>query len=146
MIVGSDAVHRINPSIFSLNSSNFHDGVTCTTCHRAPASLEARLKNSILICFHVKQAPRSRRVSRAVFIIHRFCDATDKPYPAWFYGPNQEIIAVILRPKSPNRSCRFWGPNWETWATDFETKSEETVTTGFEAKLGETVPLVLRLN
>jgi hypothetical protein len=107
MVAGSDVVHHIDPSIFSLNSSNFHDGVTCTTRHRAPATLEARLENPILTCFHVKQAPRSRRVPRAVFIIHRFCDVTDKPYPAWFYGPNQEIIAVILRPKSSNRSCRF---------------------------------------
>jgi hypothetical protein len=44
----------------------------------------------------------------------RFCGATNKPKPAWFWGPNQETVAVILRPKSPNRSCWFWGPNWET--------------------------------
>jgi hypothetical protein len=42
---------------------------------------------------------------------------------------------VILRSKSPNRSCRFWGPNRKTWATSFEAKPGETVTTGVEAKL-----------
>jgi hypothetical protein len=43
--------------------------------------------------------------------LRRFCGATDKLKPTWFWGPNQETVAVILRPKSPNRSCRFWGPN-----------------------------------
>jgi hypothetical protein len=43
-----------------------------------------------------------------------FCGATDKPKPTWFWGPNQETITVILRPKSSNRSCQFWDPNWET--------------------------------
>jgi hypothetical protein len=41
---------------------------------------------------------------------------------------------VILRPKSPNYICRFWGSNWETWATGFEDKLGETVATGFEVK------------
>jgi hypothetical protein len=65
---------------------------------------------------------------------------------------------VILRPKSPNHSCRFWGPNRKTWATDFEAKSGETITTGFkgkpektittnfEAKPEKVVPVVLRPN
>jgi hypothetical protein len=66
--------------------------------------------------------------------LHRFYGASDKPKPAWFWGPTQETVAVILRPKSPNWSCRFWGPNWKT------------VATGFEAKPEKTVPMVLRLN
>jgi hypothetical protein len=45
--------------------------------------------------------------------LRRFCGAIDKPKPAWFWGPNQETVAVILRPKSPNHSYRFWGPNRE---------------------------------
>jgi hypothetical protein len=44
----------------------------------------------------------------------RFCDATDKLKPAWFWCPNQETITVILRLKSPNQSYRFWSPNRET--------------------------------
>jgi hypothetical protein len=40
-----------------------------------------------------------------------FCGATDKLNPAWFWG---QTVAVILRSKSTNRSCRFWGPNRET--------------------------------
>jgi hypothetical protein len=39
--------------------------------------------------------------------LRRFCGATDKLKPTWFWGPNQETVAVILRPKSPNQSCRF---------------------------------------
>jgi hypothetical protein len=66
--------------------------------------------------------------------LHRFYGATDKPKPACFLGSNQETIAVILRFKSPNRSYRFWGPNRETHATDFE------------VKMGETAPVVLKPN
>jgi hypothetical protein len=75
-----------------------------------------------------------------------FCATTDKPKLAWFWGPNQETVAVILRPKSPNRSCWFWGPNRETQAIGFEAKPGETITTDFEAKPGETVPVVFRPN
>jgi hypothetical protein len=50
----------------------------------------------------------------ALTSLHRFCGSTDKPKPAWFWGPNQETVTVILRPKSPNRSCQFWCPNRET--------------------------------
>jgi hypothetical protein len=53
---------------------------------------------------------------------------------------------VILRPKSPNRSCRFRDPNRETRATDFEAKLEKIVATGFEAKPVKTVRVVLRPN
>jgi hypothetical protein len=51
-----------------------------------------------------------------------FCGATDKSKLIWFLGPNQETITVILRPKSPNRSCQF------------------------EAQTGKPSILVLRLN
>jgi hypothetical protein len=44
----------------------------------------------------------------------RFWGATDKSSPPWFWGPNQETIAVILRPKSPNYSYQFWGPKQKT--------------------------------
>jgi hypothetical protein len=65
---------------------------------------------------------------------------------------------VILSHKSPNRSYRFLGTNWEIRATGFKAKSGETVTisfeaklektviTGFEAKPGKTVPVILRPN
>jgi hypothetical protein len=46
--------------------------------------------------------------------LRRFSGTTNKPKPAWFWGPNQETVAVILRSKSPNQSHRFWGPNRET--------------------------------
>jgi hypothetical protein len=48
------------------------------------------------------------------FSLRRFCGTTDKLKPTWFWGSNQETVAVILRLKSPNQSCQFWGPNWET--------------------------------
>jgi hypothetical protein len=46
---------------------------------------------------------------------------------------------VILRPKSSNRSCRFWDPNQDAVTADFDIKPPETVTAGFEAKSLETV-------
>jgi hypothetical protein len=45
---------------------------------------------------------------------HRFCGITDKQKPTWFSGPNQEIVVVILWPKSANQRCRFCGPSRET--------------------------------
>jgi hypothetical protein len=83
---------------------NLCDGATCTTQYRASASLEARLGNPSLTCFHVKQATRSRRVSHTIAL----------PSVLWH---NRQTVAylvlrhkprnMILRPKSPNRSCRF---------------------------------------
>jgi hypothetical protein len=52
--------------------------------------------------------------------LRRFYCATDKLKPTWFWGPNQKTVTVILRSKSPNRSCRFWGPNWKTVDLGFE--------------------------
>jgi hypothetical protein len=54
--------------------------------------------------------------------LRQFCDATEKPRPAWFWGPIQETVAVNLRPKSPNWSCRFWGPNQKTRPSGFKAK------------------------
>jgi hypothetical protein len=94
--------------------------------------------------------------------LRRFCGTTDKPKPAWFWGPNQEIVAVIeaqitkpelavLRPKLENpHPPWFWGSTkkpttgfevkpGETVATSFEAKLEKTVATGFEAKPAKTV-------
>jgi hypothetical protein len=112
---------------------NICDGATCTTRRCASTSLEIRLKNPSTTCFQVKQATRSRRVS-CVVLPRPFCGANDKPKPTWFWGPNQETVIVILRPKLPNRSCRFWGPNRENRAT------------GFEAKQRKSSPLILRPN
>jgi hypothetical protein len=70
--------------------------------------------------------------------LRRFCGATDKPKSAWFWGTNQEIVTVILSPKSPNHSRRFWGLNRETITAGFEAKPAETVAAGFEVKPLET--------
>jgi hypothetical protein len=94
--------------------------------------------------------------------LRQFCGATDKPKPAWFWGTNQETVAVILRPNHQTRAAGFeaqtrkpsttlvWGStkkptigfeakSGETVATSFEVKLEKTVTAGFEAKPPETV-------
>jgi hypothetical protein len=88
---------------------NLHDGATCTTRCRTSAGLEARLENPSPTFFHTKQAARSRRMSYVVASFHRFWGTTDKPKPAWFWGTNQETVTVILRHKSLNHNCRFWG-------------------------------------
>jgi hypothetical protein len=66
--------------------------------------------------------------------LHRFCGITDKLKSTWFWVPNQEIVVMILRSKSPNQSCRFWGTNQETLHH-----------LGFEAQ-PRNRPLVLRPN
>jgi hypothetical protein len=79
--------------------------------------------------------------------LSQFCGVTDKPKSKWFWGPNKEIVAVILRPKLSNWSCRFYCPRQKTRATNFEAKLGEiilvvltpnhwqTVKLGFEAQL-----------
>jgi hypothetical protein len=68
--------------------------------------------------------------------LHRFCGTTDKPKPAWFWGPSQETVAVILSSKPvlsilrttpENPSHRFWGQTKENSATSFEVKPEKTI-------------------
>jgi hypothetical protein len=59
---------------------------------------------------------------------------TDKPSPTWLWGPNQEIVVVILWVKSPNHSCQFWGPNQKTERVVLRSNREKPWT------------LVLRLN
>jgi hypothetical protein len=44
-VAGSDAAHRIDPSIFNFLRHNLRNGATCTTCCRASVSLQARLGN-----------------------------------------------------------------------------------------------------
>jgi hypothetical protein len=59
----------------------------------------------------------------------------DKPPPIWFWGPNQKIITVILRPKAPNHRPWFWGTNEQTDAVVLRPNHWQTVIIGFEAKL-----------
>jgi hypothetical protein len=60
--------------------------------------------------------------------------------------PNQEIVAVILRPKSLNHICQFWGPNRKTQAISFEAKPEKTIPAALRPNHWQTVSVVLRLN
>jgi hypothetical protein len=78
--------------------------------------------------------PPDLNASPAPSSLCQFCGATDKLKPAWFWSPNQEIVAVILRPKSPNQSYRFWGPNRETRRHQFWGQTWENCPSGFEAK------------
>jgi hypothetical protein len=113
----SDAICHIAHLSLTWTRLNIQNSATCTTRRCASASLDVRLENPSPTCFHVKQVTKSRCVLRTVFILHRFCRATNKPKLAWFWGPNQETIAVILSPKSLKRTCRFWGPNQKTTTT-----------------------------
>jgi hypothetical protein len=73
--------------------------------------------------------------------LRRFCGTIKKLKPAWFWGPNEETVAVILTPKSPNRSCKFWVPNRKTRATGFEAKPEKTVRVVLRSNHSQTVDL-----
>jgi hypothetical protein len=73
--------------------------------------------------------------------LHRFYVETDKPKFAWFWGSNQKTTAVILRAKSPNHSCRFWGPNRKTRPTGFDVKPEKTVRVVLRPNHSQTVAL-----
>jgi hypothetical protein len=69
-----------------------------------------------------------------------FCGTTDKPKPAWFSGPNQETVAVILRSNSPNWSCQFWGSNRETRSHRFWGQTGRNRRHRFWGQTGENHP------
>jgi hypothetical protein len=58
--------------------------------------------------------PLDLHVCPTLISLRQFYDATDKPKPVWFWVPNQDTVTVILRPKSSNRSRRFWDLNSKT--------------------------------
>jgi hypothetical protein len=112
----------------------------------ASASLEARLGNPSLTHFQTKEATRSRRVSRAIFILpsilwcnrqtiaHLVLMPKLKKPSRWFSRLNHQTAAVGFEAQT-DPSEWFWGQTTRTIATGFETKSRETVNLGFEAKL-----------
>jgi hypothetical protein len=81
----------IHPSSTCLQR-NLRDSATCTTHHRASASLQARLGNPSHTYFHAKQAARSRCVSHA-----------DLP-PSVLWRSRQTKAHLVLRHKP--RNCR----------------------------------------
>jgi hypothetical protein len=125
-------VTSTRPSLTS-SSCDLRDDATYTTCRCSSASFEtnwetlARLASrwSKLLDFFVCPAP---------FSSCRFCGATDKPSPAWFWGPNHETVAIILRHKSPNRSYQFWVPNQGTRRPWFWGSIKKPADLGFEAQ------------
>jgi hypothetical protein len=101
-----------------------HFHTTCVMMPYAPSTpclrhSRGQTRNTSPTCFQVKQAARSQCMPAPSSSFRRFCGTTEKPKPAWFWGPNQGTVPVILRPKSANHSCWFWGPNWETWSQQF---------------------------
>jgi hypothetical protein len=90
--------------------------------------------------------------------IHRFCGATDKPKPVWFWDPNQKTVAVILRLKLSNQSCWFWGINRKTlqhlgfeaqsrnWPPVLRSNREKPSPPVLRPNWRKLSPLVLRLN
>jgi hypothetical protein len=115
---------------------NLRDGATCTTRRRASVSLEARLGNPNLTCFHAKQAavPRYRppigfmvqSTNRSLFGF----EVETKKLSWWFWGPNHHRSCLFWGPtKKPsslvlrwNRHHWFWGQNRENRPNGFEAK------------------------
>jgi hypothetical protein len=93
--VESDAVHRINPSVFE-----FIFTWSPRWCHVHHSSLLlrqfwAKLKNSSPTCFQAKQAGRSRRVSRTVLLL------------SFFWRNRQTVVHLVLSHKSRNSRGDF---------------------------------------
>jgi hypothetical protein len=137
------------------SSHGLRDDGTCTIRRRTPTCLEARLENRSATCIQAKQVGRSQHMSR---VVH-------SPSVLW---RNRQIEArIVLRPKprnyhsdfkakSPNRSCRFWGPNQKPEplilrsnrkkpsSPVLRSNREKIVVTGFEVNPEKIVPVVLR--
>jgi hypothetical protein len=103
-------------------------------------------RNPSLTCFHVKQAVRSRCVSRAILILplvlwrnqQTIAYLVLRPKPrnhrGDFVGQITKPQLLVLRPKQRNPSEWFWGQIIRIVAIGFEAKQGETVDPGFEAK------------
>jgi hypothetical protein len=104
--------------------------------HHPPSrlrSLEARLKNPNATFFQVKQATRSRRVSRTILpplVLWRNrqikASMILRPKPRNRRGDFETQITKlelpVLRPKQWNLSHRFWGPTGENRTSGFDVK------------------------
>jgi hypothetical protein len=115
-----DAAHRIDPSIFGFIST--WPPWWCHVHHprRTYTSLEARPGNPSPTCFQAKQAARSQRMSRAVFILplvlwrnqqtiaHLVLRPKPKNYRGDFAGQITKPQLPVLRPKLGNPSGWFW--------------------------------------
>jgi hypothetical protein len=53
-----------------------------------------------------------------------------------FWGPNEETVIVILRSKSSSHRPLFWGPDQEIVAVVLRSNHWQTITTIFEARMG----------
>jgi hypothetical protein len=95
------------------SSRDLHGDATCTTHRRTSANFGANWETLAWLASR-RSNPLEFNTCPAPFSSHWFCGATDKLSPGWFWGPNQESVTMILRPKSPNHSCRFGGPIRET--------------------------------
>jgi hypothetical protein len=98
---------------------DLHDDVTCTIRVTPPLVLRQNWKTLVQLASRRSKPPDLDAGPTPSLSSHRLCGTTDKPSPTWFWGLNQETITVILRSKSPNCSCRFWGPNRETRSHQF---------------------------
>jgi hypothetical protein len=79
----------------SFTRRNLYDDATCTTCHHASASLEAKLKNPSATSLQTKQVTRSRCVSHTVL-------------PSSVLWRNRQTKAhLVLRPKPRNHRGDF---------------------------------------
>jgi hypothetical protein len=139
MVVWSDfhcvAPDAIEPTIFHFTFTWPSRWCHMHPHHRSFASFEAKLENRMSTCFMMKQAVGCRCMSsHRLYLIIDFEAQTDKPPPTWFWGPNQETVIMILRPKSPNHRPWFWGPNQETIAVVLIPNYWQTIATSFEAK------------
>jgi hypothetical protein len=94
----------------------------CTTRSRTSSSLKARLGNPSVICFQVKQAARSRRMSHIILPL------------SVLYCNQQTVIHLVLRLKPINRH------------EDFKAQITKPELSVLRPKPGNHKPLVLRLN
>jgi hypothetical protein len=76
----------------------------------------------------------------------RFCSATNKLKPAWFWSSNQKNIVVILRTKSSNRSYWFWGLNRKLIPVVLRPNHLQTVLVVLRPNHWQIIPVVLRSN
>jgi hypothetical protein len=134
----SNAAHRNDPSIFGFISTRPPRWCQMHHPRRASTSLESRLGNPSSTHFQAKQAARSQRVSRAVFILplilwcnrqiiaHLVLRHKPKNCHNNFVAQITKLQLSVLRPKLGNPKPPVLRPNWEKPSTLILRPNQET--------------------
>jgi hypothetical protein len=118
---------------------NLRDGATCTIHATSPPVLRLDWKTLARLT-STRSKPLDLNALPAPPSIFVDFMAQPKSVASLFLSPNPETVMVILRHKSPNCSCQFWGLNRETLHHRFWDQTGRTRRHRFWGQIGRNRP------